>query len=57
LTVKKEINRVQRVNEEEREGIKISEEQSRKRASSRCSVCGTIGHTARTCSQRTGNSS
>jgi hypothetical protein len=57
LIIKKEINRVRRTNKEKREVIKISKNQPRKRAAPRCSVCGTIGHTARTCSQRTRNSS
>jgi hypothetical protein len=57
LTVEEEINRVRDTNEEERGGVEVSEEQPRKRAAPRCSVCGTTGHTARTCSQRTGNSS
>jgi hypothetical protein len=57
LIIKKGINRVRRTNKEERGGIEVSKEQPRKRAAPRCSICGTIGHTARICSQRTGNSS
>jgi hypothetical protein len=57
LTIKEEVNRVQRANEEERGGVEVSKEQPRKRAAPRCSVCNILGHTARTCSQRTGNSS
>jgi hypothetical protein len=57
LTIKEGMNRVQRANEGEREGVEVSKEQPRKRAASRCSICGTLGHTARTCSQRTGNNS
>jgi hypothetical protein len=57
LTIKEGVNRVQRANEEEKGVIKVSENQPRKRAAPRCSVCGTIGHIARTCSQRTRNSS
>jgi hypothetical protein len=60
LTVKEGIDRVRRANEGVREAVKvgeISENQPRKRAAPQCSVCGTIGYTARICSQRTGNSS
>jgi ribosomal protein S14 len=57
LIIEEGVNRVRRANEEERGVIKVSKDQPRKRAAPRCSVCGTIGHTARTCSQRTRNSS
>jgi hypothetical protein len=57
LTIKEGLNRVQKDNKEERGIVEVSKEQPRKRAAPRCSLCGTIGHTARTCSQRTGNSS
>jgi hypothetical protein len=57
LTIEEGMNRVRRTNEGERGGVEVSEEQPRKRAAPRCSICGTVGHTARTCSQRTGNSS
>jgi hypothetical protein len=57
LTVEEGINRVRRANKEERGRAEVSEEQPRKRAAPRCSVCNIVGHTARTCSQRTGNNS
>jgi hypothetical protein len=57
LTIEEGVDRVRRAGEQEREIVEVSEEQPRKRAAPRCSVCGTIGHTARTCPQRTRNSS
>jgi hypothetical protein len=60
LTIEEGIDRVRRANKGERgvmEVEEISENQPRKRAAPRCSVCNILGHTARTCSQRTGNSS
>jgi hypothetical protein len=57
LTIKKGMNRVRMMNEGGREMVEDSERQPRKRAAPRCSVCNIIGHTARTCSQRIGNSS
>jgi hypothetical protein len=60
LTIKEEIDRVRRANKEERQAVEVgevSENQPQKRAAPRCSVYSTIGHTARTCSQRTGVSS
>jgi hypothetical protein len=57
LTIKEEVDRVRRAGEQERGIVEVSKEQPRKRAAPRCSVCGTIGHTARTCPQRTRNSS
>jgi hypothetical protein len=60
LIIEEGIDRVRRANEGERlimEVGEVSENQPRKRAAPQCSVCGIIGHTARTCSQRTGNSS
>jgi hypothetical protein len=55
LTIKKGVDRVRRAGKQGRGMIEVSKEQPRKRAASRCSICGIIGHTARTCSQRTGN--
>jgi hypothetical protein len=55
LSVEEGMNRVQKVNEEERGVVEASDPQPRKRAAPQCSVCGILGHTARTCSQRTGN--
>jgi hypothetical protein len=57
LTVKEGIDRVRRANEEERGMVERADPQPRKRAVQQCSVCGILGHTARTCSQRTRNSS
>jgi hypothetical protein len=57
LTVKEGIDRVRRANEEERRVVEQADSQPRKRAVQQCSVYGILGHTARTCSQRTGNSS
>jgi hypothetical protein len=56
LTVKEGLNHVQRNDEEERGIVEISEKQPRKRAAPRCSIYSITRHTARTCSQRTGNS-
>jgi hypothetical protein len=57
LTVKEGMDRVRRVNKVERGVIEQASPQPRKRAVQQCSVCGILGHTARTCSQRTGNNS
>jgi Tfp pilus assembly protein PilE len=57
LTIKEEMNRVRRANKAERQAVKQADPQPRKRAVQQCSMCGILGHTARTCSQRTGNSS
>jgi hypothetical protein len=52
LTVEEGMNRVQRAAEEERELVEQADSRPRKRAVQQCSVCGILGHTARTCSQR-----
>jgi hypothetical protein len=57
LTIKEGMDRVRRANKAERQAVKQADSQSRKRAVQQCSVCRILGHTARTCSQRTGNSS
>lgn len=57
LGVEEGLDRIQRVNEWEQGVVEAAESQPRKRAAPRCSVCGIIGHTARTCSRRTGNNS
>ncbi|KAL1960690.1 hypothetical protein VTO42DRAFT_6520 [Malbranchea cinnamomea] len=48
---------VQRRNEDERGVTERPEERPQKRVARRCSICGAVEHTARTCSQRTRNSS
>lgn len=57
LTIEEGIDRVRRANEEESRVVEVTEERPQKRAARQCSICGTVGHTARTCSQRTRNSS
>ncbi|EDN08103.1 conserved hypothetical protein [Histoplasma mississippiense (nom. inval.)] len=46
LRVEEGIDRVRSVNEQENEKVEVSDSQPRKRAAPRCSICGTIGHTA-----------
>jgi hypothetical protein len=57
LTVEEGMDRVRKGNVMEKEVVEQADSQPRKRAAPQCSGCGTIGHTIRTCSQCTRNSS
>ncbi|KAL1957115.1 hypothetical protein VTO42DRAFT_6373 [Malbranchea cinnamomea] len=55
LTVEEGIHHVRRLNEGETGVVEQPEEPPQKRVARQCSICGALEHTARTCSQRTGN--
>lgn len=57
LTIEEGIDRVRRAKEEESRVVEVTEERPQKRAARQYSICGTVGHTACKCSQRTRNSS